>query len=322
MESNWDKFDRTVRGEMKTEIQNLAKKSMARDTAIELANSGLGYEEQLKAVDEIKDQVVADDVRKRVKARHLEATAIQKAKENKYVEKEYDQLFRDPLAYQVPIEDVPADVQKDMQAYKDKAYKNAIGQDSDTNWALYYDLKSNKDKLMALDGKLHTIKDQLNDAEFKELTKDQLAYKQGKKDETTTVLTTKQMIDKNLAAVGISPTPRKGRLGKKDAETVALFYKRFNSELISFENEYRRKATYDEKQKIIDRLLIQGEVKGGFFMDPDKRFFEVEEGDEFFIDDIPQEEKAQIVEALKAKGLPVTQDAINALYTKVVLSGE
>ena len=90
-----------------------------------------------------------------------------------------------------------------------------------------------------------------------------------------------------------------------------------------------KKLTFDEREKVLDRLLIQG---GGTWYSASKRLFEVqgtedeaafvrglepEKKTSALIQSIPAIERQQIEQALRADGRPVTEQAILNLYTEV-----
>jgi hypothetical protein len=82
-----------------------------------------------------------------------------------------------------------------------------------------------------------------------------------------------------------------------------------------------RELTFDDRQKVIDRMLIQGEVIGGGFfglIDSDRRLFEVAPDDvarfEFDVSEVPAADRQQIEAALEKIGQPATDAAIVELY--------
>lgn len=105
-----------------------------------------------------------------------------------------------------------------------------------------------------------------------------------------------------------------------DDDKGQLFMRRFQDEVTAYEQQSGKKASPTDVDDIIDRLLIEGEVRGGFFGDPDRRLFQVEEGEQFFIDDIPSDERSKIEAALGRAGIPATDEAIEDLYTRKVLN--
>lgn len=89
------------------------------------------------------------------------------------------------------------------------------------------------------------------------------------------------------------------------------------------QRELKRELTYDERQEIIDKLLISGEVKGGGFLgltDPDRLYYETigtEDASKFQPDqweDIPQASKAEITAQLQSEGIQASSAAVTARW--------
>lgn len=76
---------------------------------------------------------------------------------------------------------------------------------------------------------------------------------------------------------------------------------------------------HDERQKVLDRLAIEGTVKGsGWLFDDSKRAFEVQGTPEAerFVPKVPDADRRLIVEALQKAGRPVTDQAVVNLYKR------
>lgn len=80
----------------------------------------------------------------------------------------------------------------------------------------------------------------------------------------------------------------------------------------------------EARQKIIDRMLIEGEVIRGrwYLSDPNRRLYQVTPAERAqFKANIPERYTAQIVEALRATGRPVTDENIIDLYNQTKRAG-
>ena len=93
-------------------------------------------------------------------------------------------------------------------------------------------------------------------------------------------------------------------------QRVAQFQTVLARELTHFQDEKDGPATDLEIQALINRLLTAGEVPGSTFLgspltpDPNLFYFEALEtgrGDEFFIDEIPDDERAEIERLLRER---------------------
>ncbi|MGL4349775.1 MAG: hypothetical protein ACRCT2_04225, partial [Plesiomonas shigelloides] len=114
-----------------------------------------------------------------------------------------------------------------------------------------------------------------------------------------------------------------------DTKQKAQFERAANDAIVAEQEARGKKLSFEEREKVLDRLLIQGadgwvsrgrklfEVQGteneaGFMkgLDPDKKA-------SAFIQKIPASERVQIERALKASGIQVTEQNILDLYTQV-----
>jgi hypothetical protein len=105
--------------------------------------------------------------------------------------------------------------------------------------------------------------------------------------------------------------------GKVPSENKARFTMVANAAVSAEQGRLKRKLTMDEKQAVVDRLLIEGEVDGsGWLWDDEKRAYELtpEEAESFVPEGVPEDDAAQIREALKKAGKPVTAAAILRAY--------
>lgn len=174
---NIAKFNPSARAALKEGLEKEAQDALIRDTAINLSASGLTLEVQLAHVDNIDNVAVADEVRKRVKVRDKEKTDIETAKVNSYVESEWDIMFDNPVAYQIPYTNLPEKTQRSMEKYKkqvlaDDLAAKGVGTKAPTDWRLYTDLKTMSDKEFAeMDLTKHI--NSLNPTEYKELVNEQ-----------------------------------------------------------------------------------------------------------------------------------------------------
>ena len=90
------------------------------------------------------------------------------------------------------------------------------------------------------------------------------------------------------------------------AEKKGAFTQVFLDEIEKFKNEKKRPATYDEKRKIGDRLVIDGEVlSGSFFLnDPNKKYYEATpEQRTRFAPTIASGDRKLVKDALMAEGV-------------------
>jgi len=127
----------------------------------------------------------------------------------------------------------------------------------------------------------------------------------------------------NLDAIGLSAQVDLAMPDEKDKEKKGLFERRVTETVYRRNRELGRKLNQDERQQIIDDLLIEGEVRDGGFWNSTVRRFEIGADDaERFVpadieaefDAIPADEKIQIKRALATRRLPQTPENVLQLY--------
>lgn len=101
-------------------------------------------------------------------------------------------------------------------------------------------------------------------------------------------------------------------------EKRAVFQSSMFNELDQFEREKKRPATFAEKRQIADRLMLDGEVLTGSWWRPDanKKLFEATPEERAkFAPDISKDDRALVVQALKAEGIASpTEQQITARF--------
>lgn len=213
------------------------------------------------------------------------------------------------------LNDVPAGVLasmdgKDFAAIKEAAANKAAGKGTVTDFATYYDLRQQalndpegfrKTDLRRYIGKLAP-------SDLEEMAKLQTAKPSEIKDAATLGQQLGNMHD--LLMWGSNDKEKKEKKGAFDrAATDAI------------QTEARRRGkelTYEERQAVIDRMVLSGEVVSGHWYqaDANRRYYEVAGTEDAakFAPDIPDTEKAKIKAALTRAGRPVTDDEVMRLF--------
>ena len=102
-------------------------------------------------------------------------------------------------------------------------------------------------------------------------------------------------------------------MGLKD-EKKGMFTKAAYDEFNQFRSANKREPTYDERQKILDRLSMAND--GGWF-GAAKSYYQattLEEKNKFVNDTVPEADRKAIIEEIKKRGRPVTVQAILDMY--------
>lgn len=186
------------------------------------------------------------------------------------------------------------------------AGKIAKGAPLETDWSLYYQLKTNPDALQAAN--LMAFRGKLGDSEFKALTSQQEDLRSGK--DLTQVRTTRDVLSQYMREAGIDPTPKD--TDKTGAEKVGRIWAAFESRVREREQAKGGKLTPEEVQKTAAQLFTKVGVSG-MLWDSEKPAVMLEAGDKI---KVPDSERSKITVALSRAGRPVTEENIVALYRR------
>lgn len=183
----------------------------------------------------------------------------------------------------------------------DLAEKLSKGQKVETNWSLYYELRSDPQKLAAVN--LGTFKGLLADTEFK-----QLVDLQQSKDpiKTTVIRSAEEVLKSYMLQAGISPTGK----NTDEAEKAGRVFSEFERRLNAFEVEQGKKATSKDAEQIAARMFTSVETESSWW-NTTKRAYELTADDRIVV---PQADRQQIIDALTKHKNPVTEASILALY--------
>lgn len=194
---------------------------------------------------------------------------------------------------------------RDLAALKDHARIRAEGRAVKTDFGTYYDLRqmavNDPESFRKVDLRRYTSK--LSGGDLQEFAKLQT----GKPTEVKDAATLVQQLSTTYDTLGWGSSQREQKGAFDRAVTDA----------INAEQKTRGKAlSYDERQAIIDRMAIEGDVNGGW-PGGGRRFYEVQGKPEAakFAPEIPAGEKQQLVDRFtKRKGRAPSKDEINQIY--------
>lgn len=250
-EKHSDKIDPLIRGKLAKDLENRNEEVLIRDTALELSNSGLSLEDQLAEVDKIEDPSVAKGVRAAVGFRAREKKAIAKAKETKYSESQWDELFKDPLAFNIPL-DLSATDQKGMLAFKNQTLK---ANQAVTDWNVFNELMGlSPSKFQDVDLTKHLSS--LAPSEFKQLVGLQRSSRAKDKDDAFRVRTQYQQAQQAIKGIEDFRTTGRGRQKGARKERAAQrsnrFFEQFSAGLSLIPKEDQ---TEEKVGELITRIL-------------------------------------------------------------------
>ena len=201
---------------------------------------------------------------------------------------------------------VPADRFGSLREYASKVAK---GQPVETDWGTYYALRASPALLQKTN--LLALKPMIGDTEFKELARLQEELKSGNSTSAQTQLqTTHQRMAMRLNEMGVDPTPKPG---DKNAKKVAQVWSLLDQRVRASETALGRKLKPEEMDNEIDRLFSSVEVKGKLWGTSTRRTFELT-GTEQIV--VPDDDRKQIMAALKTAGQPVTEERVLYFYKR------
>lgn len=185
-----------------------------------------------------------------------------------------------------------------------------------TDWEKYNDIKQiaatpeSRDQFLKMN--VMALRGSLADTEFKEIVNLQASLRKG--DEKTAKeldgFLSKQQIVMNSLPADL----------RKDKEAVGKLMRKVDEEVAKQAGESKKKLTNREVQAIVDDMLVSGPIPGtgifGWFK-TNKRAFEqtAEEQIEIEYEDIPKTRRKEIEEALKIRGMPVTEERVLKIYS-------
>lgn len=177
----------------------------------------------------------------------------------------------------------------------------------ETDWSLYYELKTDPAKLQATN--LMAFRSKLGDAEFKALVSQQEDLRSGK--DMTRLRSFGDVLNQYMREAGIDPTP-------KDTDTtgaakVGRIWSAFEARVREREQAKGSKLTPEEIQKTAAQLFTKVGISG-LLWDSEKPAVMLAADDK--ITKIPDEDRTQIIEALRANRRPVTEQNIIALFRR------
>lgn len=224
---------------------------------------------------------------------------------------------------------IPADVWMNLSlsernAIDARAKQLREGIPPTTDWGTYYELKTLASDASTRAGFLKTNliehRHKLGDAEFKDLVNLQAQLRRGDDSAETELMgyrTTQQIVSQALGQAGIDASPKPG---SKDAARLASFARQVDEQIVEIQERTGKKATTEERQRIVDNLMVKGAVERGWLWDTRKPVFEAEPGDEIEVqyEDVPAREKSYIEAALKARGLPVDERTVTEMYRRKI----
>lgn len=264
-----------------------------------LADPTLPAGVQNELIDGIKDDAVKQEARKRIKARREELKRVaeeeQAAAESDFLE----QFRKQPWALD-PAAAPTLAAEKEARQYREQW---ASGKSATTDWKHYRSLRQKVINGESVNLDLHLTR--LADTEFKELVNLQQAGPGSTL--AKAAMTVDQDIDSRLREMGFYPENMNNNTAS--GKRAAAMYRVFETELSIAEEQKGSDLTARERRELFDQIQIMEATR-----EPSSILGFEFGGGQVTIDDIPDSEMPDIIEAVRAAGLEPTTANILEIY--------
>ena len=310
MKSHGEEMSGTQQAIYKEKTAGQVDEQWVLSNAIAYSNSGKPLEQQLKEIDKItgKDAKLITSLRESVKNRYNEKIFIKDQAQKDLAESLWKKLIKDPTT-EIPYGSLKESDWSAMKKYKETA-KSGFAQTTD--YEVWADIgsKTNKELQGMSASEVMAYRPGLSKTDFDKIFTNWMDIQNGKVDPNSflsDVQTDTGLVTSTMAKIN------KTSNSKGDKKLKAQLLESFTRDLNKFQADTNRKATPEEKQKMIDRLLIRGKmsVPG---LDKNVYAFEDVEGTNFYIKDVPKDDRERIIRDLKARGKDTTEDNIRRWY--------
>jgi hypothetical protein len=292
-----------------------------------ILSKGMDMSTSLAEARKVEDPKLRDAITERVKDRFQMKQMAERQDVEELHKRSTDIIDKTGDVDKIPPSDWQRFTLSERSALKSYAKQKREGIQPDTDWGEYYNLKTmassteTKDKFLQMN--LMALRPKFADTEFKELVGVQAALRKGdeKADKELDDFRTKHdIVAQSLRSHGFDPTPKDSNA--KGAKTVADFYNSVAKEERQIFEATGKKATNEDIQKITDRLMTKTITDRGILWNTTKPLFQVQPGEKIEVNpkDIPRTDRAQIEEALKKRGIPVTEDRVKSLFQQNLMN--
>lgn len=192
----------------------------------------------------------------------------------------------------------------------DFAKKISKGDDRTNLW-IYNRLASDPAALADMsDDEFYALRDGLSESDFKYFAKERATAIEAKQEGTDSGIK-----DAGTLVQQLSDAAKRAGL---DTEDRAGFQYVARQEIQRAQQERGKTLTFDERQQVIDRLMLSGEVESGSWWKPDsdRTYYEVAgtEDAENFVPEVPDADRSAIAAALERNDMAPSDENILAVY--------
>lgn len=195
---------------------------------------------------------------------------------------------------------------------RDYAAKVAKGLPVETDMSLFYELK--RDPVLLAKINLNSVKDRLSDSDFKNLIEDQTTVKSTGA-HSTQVFSAREVLNRYMESAGINPNPKFD--DTEGTAKVGRIESAFQQQITEQESIQGKKMDAEQIKKLAARMFTEVPIlKWGYAGTPfsgtgTKPAVLVGANDNV---QVPDDDRAKIIDALTRNKKPVTEDAIWSAY--------
>lgn len=304
---------KAIKDRAEKEGRELMVRGTSQATADKLVKSGdMGT--ALAEARKITDPEIRDDVTSRVKGYFADVEASKRLAANNLFDSVMDRVEQGATRDSIPPVEWLALEPSHRDAVERRLKDKTEGRKPEPNWTVYYSLRNSAASSNPKDrddfaNKLNLMvhRSDLSDSQFESLTDLQMKMREGKAEpELASIRTQRDVVEGALNQLGI----KRGQNAKPEQNARAeKFEIAVDDRVRALQTETGKKATPAQVQEIVNSLTTEVAINRPLWFDTEKPAFDVT------IDDIPEEDRADIERALKARGKPVTDQSILDLYT-------
>lgn len=287
---------------------------------------------QVKQAEKIQDPELRDATLARVRSLHSQDEAVHTEQRRKIALDVQNMITTNNLTdeSQIPTEKWAALEADQKRAFLAQMDRNGKGKDNAPNPALYAELSRQMVEDPEGFKKRDLVKeaDKLPTSDWKHFQNMQVAMGRranSEEEKLASIAKGLQISDAMLKSAGIylGYADSKGKVlkAKEFDDFKAQYQSALLKEFESFQAQNKRRPNDDEMNKMADRLLMQGRLRGTGLFNEDKALgFQRPSGEnapEFYIRyaDIPAADRKRFEDRMKAKGLPTDKKAVENAYT-------
>ena len=290
------------------------KQNAQKESDAILAAGGTLTQQREKAR-QIQDPDLRDAVMQRIEHEAAVQERIERETHEDRLRGVYDILDRTPNVANIPATEWSRMSGAERASARAYAEAKAKGTPVETDLATYYSLmqKAAEDPEAFAQENLLRYRGKLHETEFKQLAGMQVSVRNGERrsDDLEAYSTFTQIFNDTLQGAGIDTDDPEALNLRRRFEQMAETEARLAG---------KKKLANTEIQAVLDRLVMQVTTeKGGWmnFIPGGQPFFDVNKrGFDLTIDDVPQTARPQIVDALRRRNIPITNDTILDTYLR------